>query len=181
MGKFDSAVKFMLANEGGLIDHPADPGGITNYGISLRFLRALSPEKLRRYGLFDPVTEKDIREMTIDQAILIYRGEFWEAAPFEKIQNQVLCNYIFDCCVNLGIGQGVKIAQRATWAAMKTRGYIKDDGEMGSKTVQAINQCSFMLLPPLLAVRAGFYRLLAEKNPANKEFLDGWLNRAYRC
>ena len=180
MANFDSAVSFMLPNEGGLVDNPADPGGITNFGISLRFLKNLSPERLKRYGIFNEPTTVTIRSLTVDQAKLIYRGEFWEALPFEKIQNQILCNIIFDTCVNVGLTQGTKIAQRAVWAAMKLRNAIKDDGVMGSKTIQAINQCSFMLLPCLLAVRAGFYRLLAEKNPANKEFLNGWLDRAYR-
>lgn len=180
MGQFDSAVSFILANEGGLSENPNDPGGITNFGISLRFVREIPEDRLRRYGIFEPITDATIRELTIDQAKLIYRGEFWEAVPFEKIQNQQLCNYIFDMCVNHGIAQGTKLTQRAVWACQKTVNFIKDDGVLGSKTVAAINHCSFMLIVAMMGQRDGFYRRLVALNPSRKGDLHGWLNRCYR-
>lgn len=182
MANFESAVSYVLGNEGGLEENKdgSDPGGISNFGISLRFLREVPIENLKRYSLFDPVSDKDIRELTIDQARLIYRGEFWEAAPFEKLQNQILCNYIFDMCVNHGIAQGIKLTQRGVWAAQRKRDFIKDDGILGKFTIQAINQASFMLLPAMIAQRDGYYRRLVALNPTWKEDLDGWLNRCYR-
>jgi lysozyme family protein len=182
MTTFDSAANFVLANEGGLFENKdgSDPGGITNFGISLRFLREVSSENLKKYSIFEPVNEQTIRDLTMAQAKFIYRGEFWDAAPFEKIMNQNLANYIFDMCVNHGIAQGVKLAQRAVWACQKQRDFIKDDGVLGSKTIYAVNMCSFMLLVAMQAQRDGFYRRLVALDPTRKGNLDGWLNRCYR-
>lgn len=175
MANFESVIKFVLDNEGGLSENPRDPGGITNFGISFRFLKSLSPDDLKRYGLHDPVTEDDVRGMTIDQAKAIYRGEFWEHAPFEKIINGTLAKYIFDMAVNHGIGTATKLTQRAVWAANKKKDMIKDDGVFGAQTLQAINYSGFMLLPCLMAVRADYCRAIGKP-----EFLEGWLKRCYR-
>lgn len=180
MALFESAVKFLLENEGRLSENPSDPGGITNFGISMRFLREIPDDRLKRYSIFEPLTDKTIKELTIDQAKLIYRGEFWEHASFEKIMNQKLANYIFDMCVNFGMAQGIKLTQRAICACQKKRDYVKDDGILGAYTIQGINQASFILMYALVAQRDGFYRRLVALKPEKKEFLDGWLNRCYR-
>lgn len=179
MGQFDSAVRFVLANEGGLEENSNDPGGITNFGISLRFLREVPSDVLRKAGIFEPIDEYTVRNLTMDQALHIYRTMFWDTT-FEKIINQSLCNYIFDMCINLGHGQAIKLVQRAVNACQKTRGYLKDDGILGGKTLAGINQASFMLIPALIAQRDGFYRLLVAENPKREVFIDGWLNRCYR-
>lgn len=180
MATFESAVAFILVNEGELSEDAADPGGITNWGISLRFLREVASEALKRAGIFEPITEQTIRDLTKDQAIILYRSEFWESAPFEKIQNQTLANYIFDMVINHGMGQAVKLTQRAVCACQKAKDYLKDDGVLGARTLMGINQCSFMLIPAMIAQRDGFYRRLVALNPARKVDLDGWLNRCYR-
>jgi lysozyme family protein len=179
MATFESCVDYVLKHEGGLTKDAADPGGITNFGISLRFLREVDPLVLKRVGIFDDVSEKDIVDLTKDQAEKIYYSEFWLKAPFEKIINNMLAKYIFDMSVNLGIAEAVKITQRACCAAQKMKGYVKDDGMFCSKTLQAINQASFMLIPALIAQRTGFYRQLVAVNPRHELFLDDWLTRAF--
>lgn len=181
MGDFNTAVDFILENEGGLSENPNDSGGITNFGISLRFLREVIPENLRRYGIFDSVTETAIRDLTLDQAKFIYRGEFWEQADFEKITNQRVCNYIFDMAVDLGISQSIKIVQRSLWAVFFNQGIVKDDGVLGEQTLIRLNFFEHdEILPVLIANRASFYRLLVEIRPKDREFLNGWLKRCYR-
>lgn len=179
MSQFEIAIGFVLPREGGLSENPNDGGGITNYGISLRFLREIDGNRLKKYGIFEPITYQTIRDLTIEQAKLIYRGEFWESASFGQIESQTLCNYIFDMCVNHGIAQGIKLVQRACWAAALTRNSIKDDGILGEKTLEAINSFDHDLLSILVAIRASFCRLLGEIRPKDKVFLDGWLNRCY--
>ncbi|MFA6080742.1 MAG: glycosyl hydrolase 108 family protein [Candidatus Gracilibacteria bacterium] len=178
MASFDEAVNYLLRNEGGLSESPYDHGGTTHFGISLRFLRNVLPENLRRYGIFGEVTEQTIRELTVDQAKLIYKGEFWEHAAFDKINNQDICNYIFDMSVNMGIAPAIKCAQRACWA-VKRRREILDDGLLGDKTLNAIKMCDFMLLPAMRSERAGYYRIIAAKDYDQERYIDGWLNRAY--
>jgi lysozyme family protein len=181
MSSFDPAFDFLISNENGYVDDPSDAGGATNCGISLRFLRSLPAKKLREYGVWDHGVAKDtIEELTKEQAKKIYAGEFWGAAPFSQIDSQRLANYIFDMSINMGVGQSVKLVQRALWACVLDKNAILDDGVFGYLTLKMINQFSTLLIHVLPAERAGFYRLLCEQVPRNKDFLNGWLNRAYK-
>lgn len=179
MANFDSCVAYVLVHEGGLTKNKADPGGITNFGISLRFLRDVPKDNLKRVGIFGEVTEQTIIDLTKDQAEKLYYSEFWLKAPFDKIMNNMLGKYIFDMSIHHGLSQAVRITQRACCSAQKVKDYVKDDALFGSKTLQAINQASFMLVPALISERTGFMRQLVAVNPKLEVFLDGWLNRAF--
>ena len=179
MANFDSCLQYVLKHEGGLSEHKKDPGGITNFGISLRFLRELDPDDLKRVGIFTEVTEQTIRELTKDQAEKIYFSEFWVNRPFEKIQNPFIGKYLFDMAVHHGMSQTTRLAQRACCSAQKVKDYVKDDGIFGPKTIQAVNQASFMLIPALISERTGFMRQLVAVKPALEVFLEGWLIRAF--
>ena len=179
MAQVDTCVQYVLGHEGGLTENPSDPGGITNFGISLRFLRELDPDDLKRTGIFTEVSEQTIRELTKEQAEKIYFSEFWLKGPFDKVMNTNLAKYIFDMSVMHGLPQAVRITQRACCAAQKVKDYVKDDALFGAKTLQAINQASFMLIPALIAQRTGYLRQLVAVNPKLELFLDGWLTRAF--
>lgn len=179
MTKFEKALEFVLAHEGGLSENPSDSGGVTNFGISLRFLREVLPEKLRRYGIFGDVNEETIRHLTPGQAKLIYHEEFWECNRFDEIFPQDLCAYCFDMVVNHGAAQAIKLIQRATWAYHFTRYYIREDGVIGNETLDALNGIGDDLLPVLVGIRAEFFRHLSAIRPKDEHNLDGWLNRAY--
>ncbi len=181
MSNFDAAVNFVLKNEKGLNENPLDKGGITNFGISQRFLKSIDPDNLKKYGIFsDPHEDQTIRDLTIDQAKAIYRGEFWDHAPFNKILNQEHCNYIFDMAVNIGIAPAIKCVQRACWAVLKKWELLPDDGILGDKTLSAIVQCGFFIMPPMRAERSAYYLAIIHNNPEQKEFLNGWYDRAYQ-
>lgn len=181
MDYFRQAVEFVLKNEGGYVNNPADPGGATNFGISLRFLREVLPEHLKRYGIFEPLTDQTILELTRDQAILIYRGEFWDVAPFEKLSHERIINYVFDMAVHHGVVQAIKLFQRALWAVGLNMRLVVDDGILGDKTLDEWDTVdAFEMLIALVAERAGFMRLLCHERGKDKEFLNGWLARCYR-
>ena len=74
MVSFDTAVEFVLKNEGGLVENENDAGGITNFGISLRFLKSLDDVKLKKYGIFIPPDAESVRELSLEQARAIYFG-----------------------------------------------------------------------------------------------------------
>ena len=179
MSDFDIAVNFVLKNEGGLEENSKDPGGITNYGISLRFLKSTNNLKydFNGDGLLD---EREIKELTEENAKIIYKNEFWNHAHFDKIINQSLCNYLFDMACNQGLAVAIKSCQRALWALNKQRNIVVDDGVLGDKTLDEINHGGMVLIPALMAERANYYRMLVLINADLKEDLDGWLNRAYR-
>lgn len=83
--KFEKAVEYVLKKEGGWIDDPKDPGGETNFGIS----KAAYPNV-------------DIKNLTIDQAKIIYRSDYWDECNLETMP--VWCRLIvFDCAVNQGV------------------------------------------------------------------------------
>ena len=178
MVSFDLAVDYVFGNEGVLEESASDPGGITKYGISLRFL--LNVADLRKYG-FSPgtINGDTIRELTIAQAKALYKGEFWDHAPFQTINNQQNANFIFDMAVNMGISPAIKCAQRACCAVMKRRAALVDDGVLGNGTIEMINHCGPYLLPAMRSERAGEYRMIAVINPGEKDELEGWLTRSY--
>lgn len=168
MTEFQQAVEYVLKWEGGLEEDANDPGGITAYGISYRFLKSVKPE----------TTEDDIRHLTRDSAIIIYKQYFWEGKMYDKILNQNVCNYLFDTDVNEGAAMACKIAQRALWSLNHDMSLL-DDGVLGSQTLDAINHAGFLLLPPLRSERAGYYRLLIALNPNDKRYQKDWLRRSY--
>jgi lysozyme family protein len=175
----DIAIQCVLKNEGGLEQNPNDPGGITKYGISLRFLKGL--QNPNQYGLYAPVIDENtIRELSLQTAIDIYKGEFWAHAPFEQISHQEVANYVFDMAVNMGIAPAIKCLQRALWALYSNCNAVEEDGILGEKTLKAVNSFSYhYVLPALRSERWGDYRILMEAHPAEKEFSDGWMKRTY--
>lgn len=179
MADFESAVNFVLKNEGLLNENPKDKGGLTKYGISLRFLKTLSADDLKKCGIEIEVSEDTIRNLTINQAKQLYYFQFWLHAPFSQILYQEHANYLFDMAVNLGIAPAIKCIQRACWAVMKKWELLHDDGILGSNTLAAIEKCGFLLLPALRAERGNYYRNIVNRDPEQMEFLKGWYDRTY--
>ena len=182
MSAFHTAVEKVLQHEGGFVDDPVDPGGATNYGISIRWLRKVGDEDGDGWldGDLDhdgDIDVDDIRGMSRDQAIDFYRTHFWEAYHYDQIKNQVIAEKVFDFTVNMGSRQSHKILQRACRAC---RHVIKDDGVIGKMTLSAVNNIPHpTLITAIRSEAAGFYRLLVCKNKKLSKYINGWLNRAY--
>jgi lysozyme family protein len=76
----------------------------------------------------------------------------------------------------MGIGQANKLIQRALRA---TGTQVTEDGIIEPLTLKAINKADPTdLLAALKSESAGYYRLIANLNPSQKRFIQGWLNRA---
>src|SRR5262249_23653364 len=106
----------LLAHEGGYSNHPADPGGPTNYGITLADARA--------YWKRD-ATAADVRAMPRDVARQIYRTKYWTAPPGTHLPAGV--DYaVFDYGVNSGIGRAGKVLRRLVGRSDNTSA-IDDD------------------------------------------------------
>jgi lysozyme family protein len=172
MAKFSLAIGPLLKHEGGFVDHPSDPGGATNWGISLRFLR----------GLEDPyfdvdqdgdVDADDIKALTRAGAINIYREQWWERYNYGAIEHQALANKVLDLSVNMGPHRAHTLLQQAARAA--TGIVLRLDGALGPNTLRQVNSAlSNELLAAYRSEAAGFYRSLNKP-----DFIKGWLNRAY--
>lgn len=166
--RFRKAQSFVLKWEGGLCDDKDDAGGITKYGVSLRFLKSIQPD----------ATRDDIIVLTKEQASEIFYHNFWSKLRCDDIISDDIAFALYDTAVNVGIRQAVLFLQRAINAnAMKS---IEVDGKIGDETINATNSISAeYLLPTFLLMRMEFYKNLALKKPTQNVFLKGWLNRCY--
>lgn len=177
MSNFDTAIITVLKHEEHFVDDKNDPGGATNWGISLRFLKSIG-DTCNGYLIGDldhdgDVDVNDIKIMNREDAIQIYRKYWWEKYTYDKIINQSLATKVFDLTVNMGTKKSHKCLQRACRAALSSP--LAEDGIIGSKTLDIINNINpEVLIAAYRSETAGFYRSL--KKP---EYIEGWLNRAY--
>ena len=157
--KFDAAQAFVLKWEGGLSDDKNDAGGITKYGVCLRFLKTIRPN----------ATADTIRNLTKQEATDIFHSEFWDRCRCDELPDRIAFA-LYDTAVNTGCKQAVKFLQRAL--------KITDDGRIGTGTIRAAKTCDVdFVLTDFLEQRRQFYRNLAAKKPSQQVFLRGWLNR----
>lgn len=175
--KMNECINYVLKREGGFENDSEDPGGATNFGISLRFLRSLGLKyDLNHDGVID---ESDIKELTVEMARDIYETEFWNSS-YDKLKSTPIVCYVFDMAVNMGAANSHKCLQRAICDYYETYDLIRDDGVLNQKTIDSSNRSGYMLLPCLIAERCGYYRSLVKENPHLDKFLNGWIERAYR-
>ncbi len=124
---FNNALAFVQRWEGGWVDDPHDPGGVTKWGITIRTLIAKGLD-LNNDGVVD---RRDIRDMTPDQARDIYRRDYWIGAACPRLP-EPLALLQFDCAVNQGVGRASRILQKSVRA--------KADGIIGKRTLAAVER-----------------------------------------
>lgn len=148
MNHFELCIAPLLANEGGVSNHPLDHGRLTKYGISQRSYPNLN-----------------IAALTIDQAKALYRRDFWDANQLDRFPLIVAFEF-FDCAVNCGAGTAARILQRALDVA--------DDGIVGPVTLETMGKADpEKLAKRMVAHRIRFYTKLS----GWASFGAGWLNR----
>lgn len=159
--KFQKAFKYMIANEGGYVFDKKDPGGKTKYGISQKAYPSLN-----------------IKALTFEEAKKIYFCDYWMKGKFEQIPDETVATQLFDFSVNLGIRTATIVLQRA----LRSVGInVQEDGLLGPVTLSGVKFSEpSTLLAAIKSEAAGYYRLIAAKNPSQQKFLNGWLNRAYK-
>jgi lysozyme family protein len=180
MATFERAIPHILLHEGGFVNHPNDPGGATNFGISLRFLRGFPQEgDLNRDGRVDI---EDIVNMTREQASQIYRRHWWDRYQYGRINDQTIATKVFDLSVNMGADRAHRLLQTALNNTFGLR--LTVDGVLGNASFVAINAVGDgdeerRLLTAYADEAWRFYERLIERNPRLSVFRNGWRNRAY--
>lgn len=116
---FHSALEHVFREEGGFVNHPQDPGGATNFGITHKVLQA------HRQAA---VTIDAVRDLTREEASAIYHQNYWLAGRCDKLPSRLAFMH-FDACVNHGIGQAAKFLQRSAG--------VTADGSIGPRTLAA--------------------------------------------
>lgn len=166
----EDALAFTLGNEGGYVNHPADPGGATNFGIIQR--------NLDRWNGAHPELgfPGDVKDLTKEQASSIYRTDYWR---WDGLSDASIAIKLFDIGVNCGLEVAVKLLQKAvnTLAAPP----IAVDGRPGPATIGAADALPpKALMQALCEAQKSYYQSIVDRNPSQSVFLKGWLRRAER-
>lgn len=163
MANFDEAFDFVIAREGGYVNHPNDPGGPTNFGITLETLAFWRGER---------VTAEDVKRLTKDEAKMIYQVRYWKQVACDKVNSDKIATLLFDQAVNRGPKTAARMLQKVCG--------VDDDGVIGPKTLAVINT-SLELPLGLAFIKAcqNAYVDIALSSKAKSVFLKGWLNRTH--
>lgn len=159
--RFERCLRAVLRHEGGYVDHPRDPGGATNLGVTLGTAKAY---RLDLDGDGD-VDKNDVRLLTPDTAAPVYRDGYWLKAACDKLPAGV--DYmVFDLAVNSGTDRAKRYLQEAVCATA--------DGQIGPKTLERVGRVHpDNIIQRMGARRETFYRSLG----TFPTFGKGWLRR----
>jgi lysozyme family protein len=117
---FELCLKKMLAHEGGYVNHPQDPGGMTNLGVTKRVWEE---------WVGHDVDEKQMRALTPETVAPLYKRKYWDAVRADDLVAGVdYC--VFDVAVNSGPGRAIKFLQSSVG--------VTADGGFGPATLAAV-------------------------------------------
>ena len=123
--RFERCLTEVLRHEGGYVDHPSDPGGATNMGITRKTLA-----RWRKVSPWTDLPKSAVAGLKRDEAALIYRASYWNACEAGAMPAGVDLA-LFDFAVNSGPDRAVRVLQAALGVAA--------DGAVGPVTVGAVN------------------------------------------
>ena len=172
----DELIEELIEREGGYVNHPADKGGPTRFGITEAVARA--------HGFRGPMAD-----LPREEAEAIYRRLYWLRPGFDQVakRTQRVAAELFDTGANMGPAVAATFLQRALTALNRGGKDYPDlvpDGRVGPATIAALDAFlgargksggETVLLRSLEALQGERYLRLAEKRPANEAFLYGWL------
>ena len=153
---FNEALKAILKHEGGYVNHPKDPGGRTNLGVT---------QKVWEEWVGHPVGEKEMRALTPDTVAPMYKKKYWDAVKADELPTG-LDYLMFDFAINAGPGRAAKTMQKAIGTT--------PDGAIGPKTMAALKAADPTdLIAKFSMEKELFYKAL----PTFATFGKGWLRR----
>lgn len=159
-GSFTHTLDVILQFEGGYSDHPSDPGGATNMGITKAVLEEWRGK---------PVSKADVKALTRLEVEAIYKARYWDACRCDDLPPG-LDLVVFDCAVNQGVSRATRLLQGAAGVAQ--------DGQIGPKTMAAVHAATpAVLLCEFMARRMVAYASLTK---LFKTFGLGWSRRLLR-
>jgi lysozyme family protein len=163
--RFERCLTFVLKHEGGYVDHPRDPGGATNMGITLA---TLSAHRGRT------VTKQEVRDLTQAEAAAIYREKYWNVVRAGELPAGIDI-VAFDPAVNSGPRRGARWLQEALVGQGLT---VKVDGAVGTETLVAANSTARVgqavdVIKRACAIRMSFLHRLSTFDA----FGRGWTRR----
>ena len=153
---WDASFEMVLKHEGGFVNHPKDPGGMTNLGVT----KAAWEGYVGR-----PVNEEFMRALTPFIVKPFYKAMYWDKIKGDQLPNGV--DYAaYDLAVNSGVGRAAKYLQEIAG--------VPADGIIGPKSLEAIKACNPKELADALCdMRLAFLKRL----PTFETFGKGWSRR----
>tara|TARA_E500000318_G_scaffold35741_1_gene34860 strand:- start:1659 stop:2171 length:513 start_codon:yes stop_codon:yes gene_type:complete len=154
---FFKSLEMVLKHEGGFVDHPEDPGGATNKGIT---------HKTYADFLGRPLEDvNELKNIPDDHVQMIYKNGYWDRIKGDELPAGVDFS-TFDWAVNSGPGRAAKALQKAVMAAQ--------DGAIGPMTLGAVAEFTPEdIIQSIAHQREEFYRALRTFDTFGK----GWLRR----
>jgi len=141
---FHESLKLLLKHEGGYVNHPSDPGGMTNLGVTA---------KVWQEWVGHPVDEKQMRALTAEDVAPLYKRKYWDACRADELVSG-LDYAVFDYAVNSGVGRAAKTLQACVGVAI--------DGGIGPATLAAVKtHNSHQLIENLCDKRLDFLQSLS--------------------
>lgn len=172
----DVLIDALIEREGGYVNHAADKGGPTCFGITEAVARA--------HGYAGAMSA-----LPREEAATIYRRLYWLRPRFDQVAKRSgrIAAELFDTGVNMGPAVATTFLQRALTALNRNAKDYTDltpDGRVGPVTLHALDAFlatrgkrggETVLMRALEALQGERYLRLAERRPANEAFLYGWL------
>lgn len=156
---FDNVLALVLKEEGGFVNDPQDPGGMTNLGVTKRVWEGF---------VGHPVDEAEMRALTPASVGPLYKQNYWDKVHGDDLPRG-LDYAVMDLAVNSGTGRAAKFLQQACG--------IEDDGVIGPGTMAAINAANPVdLIDKVCNHRLAFLQSL----PTFAHFGKGWTARVVR-
>lgn len=155
---FKQCLEMLLEHEGGFVNHPRDPAGMTNLGIT---------KKVYEEYLGHAVTEIQMRSLDKETVAPIYKSNYWDRIKGDALPSGVDWS-VFDWAVNSGNSRAAKALQTIVGA--------QADGAIGSKTLAAVEAMKPKdIINEMYKVRQKYYESL----PTFDVFGRGWSRRNY--
>jgi hypothetical protein len=150
---WEKSFAMVLKHEGGFVNHPKDPGGMTNLGVTKSAIEAY---------LGRTVDEAFMRSLTPDSVKPFYKSQYWDKIKGDQLPAGV--DYAaYDFAVNSGTGKAAKYLQQIAG--------VTADGAIGPKSIEAINACNpEQVVDALCDLRMDFLKRL----PNFDTFGKGW-------
>jgi lysozyme family protein len=153
---FRDCLTMLLKHEGGFVNHPQDPGGMTNLGVT----KAVYEDWLDR-----KVDESEMRALSAEDVAPLYKARYWDRAKCDDLPSGVDWA-VFDWAVNSGVSRAAKALQRFVG--------VDSDGAIGPMTIQAVKMYQpAEIIEAMGKMRQDFYEGLSTFDT----FGRGWTRR----
>lgn len=165
MMDIDKIIEQIIVREGGYVDHDADRGSHTRWGITIDTLS----EWLGREA-----TVEEVKNLPKETAKEIYKKRYYFEPKINKLPESIQ-SFVLDTAIHSGPKRAISLVQKSCNRNGFPAGLV--DGVIGPKTTKAAYKFDRMFLDELIDLRESFLLSIIENDPSQAAFGSGWMNR----